>query len=415
MLFYLSRLAFIQPFILVSMSRFHSYINTATKLIETYKGDKPFAVYIKQFFSENKKYGAKDRRQISSLCYNYFRIGFSEAGIPLNEKMLMGTFLCNQEPCDLLEKLAPEWNAKISLPLDIKIDSIKPAFSVTDIFPFAAELSDGISLVEFCKSFLAQPALFIRVRPQVSNAVFRKLEKSIFVYQLIGEDCIQLANSDKVEEYFILDKEVVVQDYNSQKVLDYLKEHPQAVDSGDSNSKLNLSVWDCCAASGGKSILLHDIVNRKIDLTVSDIRADIILNLHRRFKKAGIKEYKYFIADITIPEFKPGELNFDLVICDAPCSGSGTWSRTPEQLCFFKKESIDEYNHLQKKIVSKVIPYLRKGGVLIYITCSVFKKENEMVSDFISEDLNCKLLHQQLLKGYDKKADNMFVAVFEKL
>lgn len=397
------------------MSRFHSYINTATKLIETYKGDKPFAVYIKQFFSENKKYGAKDRRQISSLCYNYFRIGFSEAGTPVDQKMLMGTFLCSQEPSELLEKLQPEWNAKIPLPLDMKIDSIKPPFPVGDIFPFAGELSDGINPVEFCKSFLAQPALFIRVRPQVSISVFKKLEKSKLAFQLIGEDCIQLANSDKVEDYFILDKEVVVQDYNSQKVLDYLKDHGLPVDSGDGKSKSNFSVWDCCAASGGKSILLHDIVNRKIDLTVSDIRADIILNLHRRFEKAGIKEYKYFIADITSPVFKPGELNFDLIICDAPCTGSGTWSRTPEQLCFFKKESIEEYNHLQKKIVSKVIPYLRKGGVFIYITCSVFKKENEMVSAFISDNFTCKLLHQQLLKGYDKKADNMFVAVFEKL
>ncbi len=397
------------------MSRFHSYINTATKLIETYKGDKPFAVYIKQFFSENKKYGAKDRRQISSLCYSYFRIGFSEAGTPVDQKMLIGTFLCSQEPSELLDKLQPEWNAKISLPLDMKIDSIKPAFPVEDIFPFAGELSDGISPVEFCKSFLSQPALFIRVRPQVSISVFKKLEKSKLAFQLIGEDCIQLANSDKVEDYFILDKDVVVQDYNSQKVLGYLKDHGLPVDSVDSKSKSNFSVWDCCAASGGKSILLHDIVNRKVDLTVSDIRADIILNLHRRFEKAGIKEYKYFIADITSPDFKPGELNFDLIICDAPCTGSGTWGRTPEQLCFFKKESIEEYNHLQKKIVSKVVPYLRKGGVFIYITCSVFKKENEMVAGFISENFNCKLLRQQLLNGYDKKADNMFVAVFEKL
>ncbi len=287
-----SRLGFIQPFIFVPMSRFHSYINTATKLIETYKGDKPFAVYIKQFFSVNKKYGAKDRRQISSLCYNFFRIGFSEAGIPVNQKMLIGTFLCNGEPSELLEKLQAEWNAKITLPLDKKIETVIPSFSVTDIFPFTDELSDEVEPAEFCKSLLVQPGLFIRVRPQTSISVFKKLEKSRMAFQLIGDDCIQLTNSDKLEDYFILDKEVVVQDYNSQKVLDYLKDHALPIYSidGDSKSKLNLTVWDCCAASGGKSILLNDIVNRKIDLTVSDIRADIVLNLHRRFKKAGIKE-----------------------------------------------------------------------------------------------------------------------------
>ena len=206
-----------------------------------------------------------------------------------------------------------------------------------------------------------------------------------------------------------------MQDYNSQKVLDYLKSGGLQIDSIQSNSKLNLSVWDCCAASGGKSILLNDILKRKIDLTVSDIRASIIFNLHQRFKKAGIKEYKYFIADICNADFKPGELNFDLIICDAPCSGSGTWSRTPEQLCFFKQPTIEEYSSLQKKIITNVLPHLQTGGLFVYITCSIFKNENEVIAAFIAENFNCKLLHLQLLKGYDKKADNMFVAVFRKL
>jgi 16S rRNA (cytosine967-C5)-methyltransferase len=174
-------------------------------------------------------------------------------------------------------------------------------------------------------------------------------------------------------------------------------------------------VWDCCAASGGKSVLLNDILSKKIDLTVSDIRATIILMLHRRFKKAGIKEYKYFIADITGAGFKPGDLDFDLVICDAPCTGSGTWSRTPEQLCFFKPSAITEYQQLQKKIVSSVLPHVKPNGLFIYITCSVFEKENEAIAELISQNFNCKLLQMQLLKGYDKKADNMFVAVFRKL
>ena len=74
-----------------------------------------------------------------------------------------------------------------------------------------------------------------------------------------------------------------------------------------------------------------------------------------------------------------------------------------------------EYNRLQKKIVSHVLPHLRTGGLFIYITCSVFKGENERIAEFISENLNCKILQQQLLKGYHRKADTMFVTVFKKL
>jgi 16S rRNA (cytosine967-C5)-methyltransferase len=109
-----------------------------------------------------------------------------------------------------------------------------------------------------------------------------------------------------------------------------------------------------------------------------------------------------------------GNNQYQLIVCDAPCTGSGTWSRTPENLFFFKTEQIDEYAERQRKIVSNVIPHLQKDGLFIYITCSVFKKENEDVANFIKEQFHLQLLHMELLKGYDKKADCMFVAVFTR-
>ena len=93
---------------------------------------------------------------------------------------------------------------------------------------------------------------------------------------------------------------------------------------------------------------------------------------------------------------------------------SGTWARTPEQLYFFDAAKINHYSNLQKKILSNVIPQLRTGGKLIYITCSVFKKENEEVAAFIEADYRLCLTEMQLLQGYHLKADSMFVAVFEK-
>jgi 16S rRNA (cytosine967-C5)-methyltransferase len=186
------------------------------------------------------------------------------------------------------------------------------------------------------------------------------------------------------------------------------------------------AVWDCCAASGGKSILISDILKRNLVLTVSDIRLNILFNLHHRFTKAGIKDYNYFLADLSLPQFEfpePGfkgintknvTKSFDIIVCDMPCTGSGTWSRTPENLFYFKAEWIDEYVIKQQQIVTNAATYLQKGGLLFYITCSVFKKENEEVAQFVKEKLQLELLHMELLKGYDKKADSMFVAVFTK-
>lgn len=396
------------------MSRYHSYINTALKIIETFKGEKPFTVFIKQFFAANKKYGSKDRKQIATLCYNYFRMGFAAGNLITDQKILLATFLCETAPSPLLHNLQPEWNNLVSAPLQYKLTVVQTQFSLLDIFPFADQLSREIDIAAFTESLLKQPDLFMRIRPKAKAMVLKKLEKSNLPFQLINDDCVQFANSANLEDYFDIDKEVIIQDFNSQKVLDYLKNNRLLFGDITEKRNTNLSVWDCCAASGGKSILLSDILSQKFDLTVSDIRANIILNLHQRFKKAGLKEYKYFIADIGNSDVKELATDVDLIICDAPCSGSGTWSRTPEQLCFFKKQSIQDYSILQKKIVSNILPHLRKGGLFIYITCSVFKDENERVAEFIAIDCNGKLLHQQLLAGYEKKADSMFVAVFEK-
>ncbi|MBI3883864.1 MAG: hypothetical protein HY305_06580 [Sphingobacteriales bacterium] len=120
------------------------------------------------------------------------------------------------------------------------------------------------------------------------------------------------------------------------------------------------------------------------------------------------------ITDISKPEFQKPEALQDIILCDVPCSGSGTWSRTPEQLCFFKESEIERYSIRQKQIISNVIPSLKENGLLIYITCSVFAKENEGVVSFLQEKFNLKVLQQEILKGYNKKADSMFVAILSK-
>jgi 16S rRNA (cytosine967-C5)-methyltransferase len=230
-----------------------------------------------------------------------------------------------------------------------------------------------------------------------------------FDFKMPAADCIALPNTSKLDAVFEIDKEIVVQDYNSQKVLDVLKKE-------DLFNEPVISVWDCCAASGGKSILAYDILEGNIQLTVSDIRESILSNLKKRFAAAGIKHYQSFVSDLSSADSKlpTGQAGCQLIICDAPCTGSGTWSRTPEQLFFFKEKMIAAYAVKQQQIVSNIIPQLKEGGIFIYITCSVFKKENEEMVNFIKEKFHLKLLQMELLKGFDKKADSMFVAVFIK-
>jgi 16S rRNA (cytosine967-C5)-methyltransferase len=385
--------------------RYHSYLNSAKTIIELYKGDVPFAAFIKKYFNANKKYGGKDRKQIASLCYNFYRLGKAIPQLPVEEKIIVAVFLCEDKSNEFLHFHKPEWNEIITKPLAEKITIA--GFALEDVFAWAEELSNGIDAELFRYSFFYQPDLFLRIRPDKKNIVTKKLQDAGVVFEMLNDECPALPNSTKIDNILEIDKEVVVQDFNSQKVLNFLKDE-------ESGIKHPVSVWDCCAASGGKSILAYDILKGQIELTVSDIRESILLNLKSRFETAGIKDYQSFIADLTIADCELPIANCLLIICDAPCTGSGTWSRTPEQLYYLKRKTIDVYVAMQQQIVSNVIPHLEEGGIFIYITCSVFKNENEDMVNFIKEKFHLQLLQMELLKGYDKKADSMFAAVFKK-
>jgi len=387
--------------------RFHSYLNSVVQILKPYRGQEPFASFLKKYFSANKKYGSKDRKQISHLCYCYFRLGKSLMHISVEERILNGLFLCSIEPNEILGELKPELNNEVKKTFGEKYSILNVPDSVLNVFPWKEELSEGLDHKKFCESFFTQPDLFLRIRLGNENTVREKLLKAGIDFKEMNPACLALPNASKIESVIDVDREAVIQDYNSQQVGSYFKSAISKLVPIATGTKVN--AWDCCAGSGGKSLLLNDI-NPGIDLTVSDVREAILINLKKRFAKAGIKKYESFVADLARNQ-KTVTNSYDLIICDAPCTGSGTWSRTPEQLYFFDQKKVERYAELQKKIVSNTIPHLKENGCFVYITCSVFKKENEEVVDFIKQRFNLKPVSVDLLKGYDKKADSMFVAI----
>ena len=406
------------------MLRFYSHLKNAIQILKEYKAEEPFASFLKKYFVRSKKYGSSDRRQIGHLCYCYFRQGHALRDISVEERILSGLFLCSDRSNEMLGQLKPGWNDKAHLPVKEKLSIINNPALIEEVFPWKEQLSEEMDHEKFCESFFIQPDLFIRLRPGYENAVKTKLRDWGINFSEISSTCLALPNAARIENIIELDKEAVVQDLNSQRTGKFFKNFELEA------SDAKLKVWDCCAGSGGKSLLLHDI-DPGATLTVSDIRESILFNLKKRFAKAGIKNYTSFTADLTNLNFSksvPAEKSqislkarldsvgesFDFVICDAPCTGSGTWSRTPEQLYFFNDKKIDQYALLQKKIVSTIVAMLKKNGWLLYVTCSVFKKENEGVVEFMRSNSELELIEMELLKGYEKKADTMFAALFKR-
>lgn len=393
------------------MSRFYSYLNSTKEILQQYKGEEPFAVSIKKFFAARKKFGSKDRKQITHLCYCFFRMGKTILNVSLEEKILLSLFLCSDQPNEILRALKPEWNEKTGLPLADKILITGHPVSAETVFPPGIAFSTGIELEKFFESFFIQPDLFLRLRPGKEKPVLQKLEKAGIRFEVISGNCIALPNATKIEDVLDLDREAVIQDLSSQLTGEIIKPEINKVIQEGSNKKITL--WDCCSGSGGKSIMLHDI-HPGLGIMISDMRESILANLEKRFRKAGIGNYRKYVLDLFKMDMqKPVFKNpVDMILADVPCSGSGTWSRTPEQLYFFNEQKIETYSSIQKKMVSNVVGLLSPGGVFIYITCSVFKKENEEVAEFIQSELGLLLIKQELITGFDKKADTLFVAVF---
>lgn len=385
-----------------SWMRAYSYLNTAKLIIQLYDGSIPFTSFLKNFFRTNKKYGSKDRKEISSICFGYFRCGKKIFAGDFDLKLLAGLFLTSSTSSFILDQLRPDWNKEIEKPLQEKL-TFFTNISFKEIFPFNERLSPQIDEEHLNLSFLIQPDLFIRIRPLHKEKVIQKLNALHIPYNEVNSNCIRFPVGVKIDQVINIDEEAVVQDLNSQNVLNSLKNIFSFNDS--------FEAWDCCAASGGKSILLRDIYP-KVFITVSDIRNNILHNLVNRFKRGRIKHFNYFTAD-AINYVSQADSKFDLILCDVPCSGSGTWSRTPEQLFYFQKEAIHHYSNLQKSIVTNIIRSVREGGYILYITCSVFKEENEDVVSYITESLSLKLLEQHYYKGYEKKADTLFSALFK--
>lgn len=375
-----------------------AYLRSAAAILNDYKGKMPFAGWLKEYFKQHKKFGSRDRRMVADLCFCYYRLGGLSKHFSTEEALLAGQFLCKEQSVFITE-LKPEWAATAANACADKLTFL--GLHATAIFPHLNEISSQIHHEEFSLSHLVQPDLFLRIRPNKKDAVLQKLQQQEISFTL-EENCLRLNISTKVNELLVLDDEAVIQDRSSQHTLDDLF----TVSLPD-----RFVAWDCCAASGGKSILLHDKFPRT-QLVVSDVRESILANLRNRFRRAGIANYQWFVADITSAYFTYPKSPVDLVVCDAPCSGSGTWGRTPEQLTFFSKEKIGYYAQLQKNIALTAAKALKKGGYFLYITCSVFTAENEEVVNYLLNNSTMTLVNQSYQKGYTAKGDSLFSALF---
>jgi len=169
----------------------------------------------------------------------------------------------------------------------------------------------------------------------------------------------------------------------------------------------NINTLDLCAAPGGKAVYLKELLpNAKI--IACDIHAHRLDLIKGYAKKMGAEiELRQNDATIFNPEWVN---NFDLVICDVPCSGLGVRQK-PDVFINRKKEDIPILNKLQFDILNTASKYVKAGGALCYSTCTILKEENEeIIEKFLKANRGFALEKMINLYSHEHNSDGFFVA-----
>ncbi len=138
-------------------------------------------------------------------------------------------------------------------------------------------------------------------------------------------------------------------------------------------------VLDACAAPGGKTTHLAELMKDRGELIATDISFKGLEKLKENVQRLGLASVRPFLVDIT--RGLTGELArpYDRILVDAPCSGLGTLRSHPEAKWHRQERDIQRLSRLQKKIVKRLSSYVKPGGILVYATCTLTREENEGV------------------------------------
>lgn len=146
------------------------------------------------------------------------------------------------------------------------------------------------------------------------------------------------------------------------------------------NARPGMTVVDYCAGGGGKTIGLGAAMAGQGTLIASDVVQKRLDNIRPRLERAGVE------AELRAIGQNGGgmeDLNgaADLVFVDAPCSGSGTWRRRPEDAWRLTPEEVERLHALQVRILAQAVKLVKPGGRLAYVTCSMLSGENAATAD----------------------------------
>jgi 16S rRNA C967 or C1407 C5-methylase (RsmB/RsmF family)/NOL1/NOP2/fmu family ribosome biogenesis protein len=145
-----------------------------------------------------------------------------------------------------------------------------------------------------------------------------------------------------------------------------------------------IKILDLCAAPGGKSTLIQSIISDSSLLVSNEVIKTRASILSENITKWGATNV--VVTNNDPKDFQRLDNYFDVIVVDAPCSGSGLFRKDPEAINEWSEQNVQLCHQRQQRILADVLPSLKDGGILIYSTCSYSKDEDEDIGDWLIND-----------------------------
>ena len=353
---------------------------------------RPASDVIKKLLKSSPGWGSRDRRIIAQAFYDiirqkrlYHALTGSESE-ELNLWNLIGCWMV------LNDFLLPEWvefnniyKERIRVKTPVLVQDRKYKHSIPDWLDQMGVEAFGESTWEKEIAALNIPAnLIVRVNNNRTNVqkLKERLEKKYNIISVIVPDYPDALVLEKkqslqgIKEY--REGWFEVQDANSQKIATWL--HPES-------GKYYI---DACAGAGGKSLHLADLTKDSAKIVALDIYPAKLDELRKRCFRNKIQSVQTInVHDEKV--LKTVKANADGVLIDAPCSGLGVLKRNPDTKWSMTPERLANITKTQEKLLQTYAPMLKKGGNLVYATCSILPLENKIqVDNFLDSKVGSK-------------------------
>lgn len=290
-------------------------------------------------------------------------------------------------------------NCSVEYPDDNLAAKYSFSHEMTDLFvgqfgyEFSEQLMDALNLAP---EFLLRPNVLKTDAKTLSKLLAKDgINNAVTDYGMINTDGFDVGASE-----LYLDGFFTVQDrgaYSASVALD---------------PKPGETVIDMCAAPGGKTTHIAELMNDNGRIIAFDIHEHKISLINNAAKRLGIKSIEAQTADSSqlLPQFKGGA---DRVLCDVPCSGWGIIRRKPD--IKLSHTDLSELYRTQRKILQNGAEYVKKGGCLVYSTCTVNKHENEeIISEFLRDNNEFEKVYEKTYYPHIDGCDGFFICRLNK-